>query len=104
MSELDPIEYLLNAMENAGAQDDPSKHDYSGKRKKVLEAIRDLRSRVDSAEATLRDEFAAKAMQAVRWNWIDDAEPQEPDVYEQVSDHAYRMADAMLRARAKGKS
>lgn len=43
MSERDPIEYLLNAMEQAAQEDEPHKHDYAGKRVAVLAAIADLR-------------------------------------------------------------
>lgn len=49
---------------------------------------------------TLRDYFAAKAMQAVPM-------PQPslhdtPYAYDRIASHAYKMADAMLRAREGG--
>lgn len=43
--------YLLNAMENAAAQDMPADHDYYGKRKAVLTAIAALRAERDAAQA-----------------------------------------------------
>lgn len=43
--------YLLNAMENAAAQDKPADHDYYGKRKAVLTAIASLRAERDAAQA-----------------------------------------------------
>jgi hypothetical protein len=47
--------------------------------------------------ASLRDYFAAKAMQAVpmRQGELHDV----PEAYARVARHAYKMADAMLRAR-----
>lgn len=49
--------------------------------------------------ATLRDYFAAKAMQAVpmQQGHLHDVEA----VYDRIADHAYKMADAMLKARQK---
>ncbi len=35
------FEYLLNAMENAAAQDNPSAHGYAGKRQMVLKYVAD---------------------------------------------------------------
>jgi len=46
---------------------------------------------------TLRDYFAAKAMQAFISGWINLQIYPEADIY--VAEHAYRMADAMLKAR-----
>lgn len=46
---------------------------------------------------TLRDHFAANAMQAVpmqQWHLHD-----VPATYDRIASHAYKMADAMLRAR-----
>lgn len=47
--------------------------------------------------ATLRDYFAAKAMQAFVSAWV--ATKQYPNTDLQVAEHAYAMADAMLEAR-----
>lgn len=41
------FEYLLNAMENAAAQDSPSAHGYAGKRQMVLQYAADLEARVE---------------------------------------------------------
>ena len=46
---------------------------------------------------TLRDYFAAKAMQAFISGWISRGDYPETDMV--VAEHAYSMADAMLRAR-----
>mgnify|MGYP003393774748 CR=1 FL=1 len=55
----DPIEYLLNAMENAGQQENPADHGYRDKRAAVLSAITELRRSLTAAEAerdALRDQ------------------------------------------------
>jgi len=49
------------------------------------------------SEMSLRDYFAAKAMQAFISGWINLQIYPEADIY--VAEHAYRMADAMLKAR-----
>ena len=46
---------------------------------------------------TLRDYFAAKAMQAFISGWINRQIYPSEDIY--VAEHAYAMADAMLKAR-----
>lgn len=46
---------------------------------------------------TLRDYFAAKAMQAFVSAWV--ATKQYPNTDMEVAQHAYQMADAMLKAR-----
>lgn len=48
----------------------------------------------DSNGMTLRDYFAAKAMQSYMIN-----EVWNPDTYKNAADKCYRMADAMLKAR-----
>lgn len=49
---------------------------------------------------SLRDYFAAKALQAVpmQQSRLHDIQP----TYDRIAQHAYKMADAMLRARAIG--
>ena len=49
MSERDPIEYLLNAMERAGQVASPAKCGYGDKRRAVLAAITTLRAERDAA-------------------------------------------------------
>ena len=51
----------------------------------------------DNQGMTLRDYFAAKAMQAVpmQQGHLHDV----PAAYDRIASHAYKMADAMLRAR-----
>jgi hypothetical protein len=46
---------------------------------------------------TLRDYFAAKAMQAFISSWVSRGDYPETDMV--VVEHAYSMADAMLKAR-----
>jgi hypothetical protein len=46
---------------------------------------------------TLRDYFAAKAMQAFISGWISRSDYPETDMV--VAEHAYSMADVMLKAR-----
>ncbi|NIG77890.1 hypothetical protein F3J34_30455 [Klebsiella sp. Ap-873] len=54
-----------------------------------------------ASDATLRDYFAAKAMQG----WLasygpDDSHPVKNDYEHQVASMSYKMADAMLKARS----
>jgi len=51
----------------------------------------------DPTGMTLRDYFAAKAMQAFISGWINRQIYPSEDIY--VAEHAYAMADAMLAAR-----
>lgn len=44
-----PIEYLINAMERAGMEDNPAQHGYGEKRRKVFAAIVALRAERDAA-------------------------------------------------------
>jgi hypothetical protein len=48
-------------------------------------------------DMTLRDEFAGRAMQSFVAGWI--GIKAYPDTDMMVAEHAYRMADAMLKAR-----
>ncbi len=48
---------------------------------------------------TLRDYFAAKAMQAFVSAWAETKQYPETDLV--VAEHAYRLADAMLEVRAR---
>lgn len=48
---------------------------------------------------TLRDHFAAKAMQGILASWA-----KETCMYEEVSAISYEMADEMLKAREHGNS
>lgn len=57
-----------------------------------------METQVDIHEGmTLRDYFAAKAMQAVPMHQGDLHDI--PEAYDRIARHAYKMADAMLRAR-----
>lgn len=50
------FEYLLNAMENAGAQDNPHEHGYGEKRKAALDYVSALRGTfADGIEAAARE-------------------------------------------------
>ena len=58
---------------------------------------RDPKTGSDDKGMSLRDYFAAKAMQAFLSSWIIKNDYPETDSI--VAEHAYEMADAMLKAR-----
>ena len=54
-TERDPIEYLINAMEDAGQKKSPFQHGYYDKRLAVLAAIKELRTSRNELAAALRE-------------------------------------------------
>lgn len=51
---------------------------------------------------TLRDYFAAKVLQAEVWGWYEGGKASDTVTrYEGIAEHAYMVADAMLKVRAK---
>jgi hypothetical protein len=62
-----------------------------------MEAARGLVVQLEAAQKDLRDEFAGLAMQAcpMPQGHMHDV----PSVYDRIAEHAYKMADHMLKAR-----